>query len=96
MMNVANTIKDQIGNKALYMLGASALVGSEDSLQFSIKGCRTINKIRIVLTPADTYTVQFWKMGRLANMKLVREVEEVYCDQLHGVIESHTGLYTSL
>jgi hypothetical protein len=95
MMNVANTIKDQLGGKALFMLGASQLVGSEDALQFAIKGCRTANKIRIQLDASDTYTVQFWKIGRGA-CKLVHEVSGVYVDSLHQTIERHTGLYTSL
>ena len=95
-MQVANTIKDQLGNKALVMLGASQLVGTPDALKFSIKGCRRINKIQIVLAADDTYTVQFWKLGRGGFIKLVEQVAGVYVDSLHRVIETHTGLYTSL
>lgn len=96
-MQVAETIKTQLGGRALYMLGADQLVGDANSLMFSIKGCRTINKVRVQLDASDTYTVQFWKIGRGAlSCKLVAEVADVYEDSLHTTIERHTGLYTSL
>ncbi len=96
MMNVANTIKDQLGHKALYMLGASQLVGGESFLQFAIKGSRACNKVRIDLDVAsDTYIVSFWKIGR-GQCRPVASVSDVYVDSLHAVLEKHTGLYTSL
>lgn len=94
-MQVAETIRQQLGNRCLYMLGAKHLLGDETSLQFSIQGCKEINKIQIILDPSDTYTMKFWKI-RGADFKLVKEVNEVYCDQLHDMIESITGLATSL
>jgi hypothetical protein len=96
-MQVAETIKAQLGGRALYMLGASQLVGDANSLMFAIKGCRTVNKIRVQLDASDTYTIQFWKIGRGAlSCKLVHEVSDVYADSLHAIIERQTGLYTSL
>lgn len=94
-MEVANTIKEQLGHKALYMMGASQLVGDTNSLQFAIKGSRKCNKVRIVLECSDTYTISFWKIGR-GKCVQVAEVADVYFDQMHEVIESNTGLYTSL
>jgi len=94
-MTVANTIREQLGRMALVMLGASDFVYDESSLQFSIKGSRVANKVRIVLDPDDTYTVEFWK-GRGIKMARVSEFDGVYADQLHDLIESETGLYTSL
>jgi hypothetical protein len=94
-MQVAETIKDQIGRQALFMLGAHQLVGDADLLQFGIKGCPKINKIVVRLEPSDTYTVQFWKVGRGAFVQ-VAEVDNVYADSLRATIEKHTGLYTHL
>ena len=94
-MVVAETIRAQLGGRALYMLGAKDLVGSENALQFTIRGSRKVSKIRIELTPADTYTVRFYR-GRGLNLKEIASVEDVYVDSLHQTIEKHTGLITSL
>lgn len=96
-LDVANTIRDQLGGGTLAMLGAKDLVGDENSLQFAIRGCPTVNKIRIVLDPSDTYIVEFWKCSRRSiNFAPVASVSDVYADSLHNVIEAHTGLRTRL
>jgi len=93
---VANTIRAQLGG-ALAMLGAKDLVGGESFLQFGIQGCKTVNKIRIELDPSDTYTVSFWKLNRKTWIcSEVAEVDGVYVDSLHTVIENRTGLRTRL
>ena len=93
-MVVAETIRAQIGNMAFTLLGASALAGDHNSLQFSIKGCKRINKIRIELNALDTYTVHFYKYNRSTfECPEVSCVDFVYADNLHSVIESETGLY---
>lgn len=94
-LQVANTILEQLGNKAIVMLGASQFVGSNDSLQFAIKGSKQASKIVITLASDDTYTIAFWK-GRGINIKRVVEVEGVYAECMHKTIEANTGLYTSL
>jgi hypothetical protein len=94
-MTVANTIHAQIGGRAFYMLGAQNIVGGENFLQFKVRGSRAVNKVRIELTPADTYTVRFFLIRGL-KVKEVATVEDVYVDSLHTTIEKHTGLYTSL
>lgn len=94
-MQVAETIRQQIGNGALAMLGASMLVGDVDSLMFAIKGCRKGNKLRIVLAADDTYTVELWKIRGVTFAK-VTELSNVYADALHQVIESMTGLCTKI
>lgn len=95
MSIVANTIREQIGHKAFFMLGAKDLVASENALQFRIRGSRVCNSIRVELDPSDTYRVEFWKIHAGKSTK-VAEVEDVYVDSLHQVIERNTGLYTSL
>jgi len=94
---VAQIIADQIGRRAFFMLGAKELVGGENYLQFRISGCRTISHIKITLDPSDTYTMSFLKWsGKKLEYKVVAELSGVYCDMIHDVIESKTGLYTSM
>ena len=106
-MTIANTILSQIGGKALCMLGAKDKIGSADGVQFKIRGSRKANVVRITLTPADTYAVEIIKYApirfnsRTGNVTggtstTVAEFGDVYAEQLCTVIESATGLYTSL
>lgn len=94
-LDVANTIRDQIGSRAFYMMGAKNLLGSPDSLAFQIRGSMNVNRISITLDPSDTYTVRFVRVRGL-KVKEVATVENVYADALKPVIEKHTGLYLSL
>lgn len=94
-LEVADTIRAQIGGRAFLMLGAKDLLAIENGLQFKIRGSRNANVVQIVLDASDTYTVTFQK-GRGLNWRTVAEVSDVYADSLHRVIESNTGLYTSL
>ncbi len=97
---IANTIRDQLGHKALVMLGAYRLVVVGNGVQFRIKGCRRINAIRIVLCPDDTYSVTFHRVGAPGcvcfRTVTVASVDGVYVDSLHRTIEQHTGLATAL
>ena len=93
---VANEIRRQLGPQTFALLGAYGLVGGDNFLQFAIKGCRKINKVRIELAPNDTYTVSFWSISKNAvSVEKIAEREGIYCDMLHDVIESETGLYTT-
>jgi len=93
---IANIIKDQLGHKALYMIGAKDLTGSENALSFRIgRNCKSVNAIKITLEPSDTYTVEFLYVSK-RGVKVRAKCEDVYCDSLHQVIERHTGMYTSL
>lgn len=100
---IARTIQQQLGNRALFMLGAHSLLDCGDGLSFRFKGSRRVderkvNYCKITLDPTDTYTVEFWKLGRAVTTdpKLVSKTAGIYCDQLHTLIETETGLYTSL
>lgn len=104
-MQIAKTILAQLGgNRFLAMTGAKNLVGSDNSLAFDLPRTRDfvkggINKVRIVLTDRDDYTVEFYKV-RPRNidsmMEPVRKVEGVYVDNLREVFTAETGLETSL
>lgn len=98
-MTVANTIREQIGNRVFMMLGAKNLMGDEKSLTFQIgRNAQGVTHIRVQLDPSDTYTMQFIKIGRAPGYKktIVAEASDIYADNLRRVIESKTGMYTSL
>ncbi len=96
-MTIANTIAQQIGGRAFFMMGTNRKIGTENSLFFNIKGCKEWNNVRITLAADDTYTVEFIHIGRAPNFKTRSErLEGIYCDQLHSLISEKTGLALSL
>ena len=97
-LTVANIIAQQMGGirRLMVMVGASQFAGSEDRLQFSFKLCKKANKCVIRLDPDDTYTVQFWKISRKGDCKLVSEQDGIYCDMLQGIFKDFTGLVLKL
>lgn len=95
-MQVANTIKKQLGNKALVMIGAKNLAGGDKYLSFRIgRNSKGVNYVKITLTSMDLYDVEFGAI-RGTNYKVKKEVKGIYADQLHKAIEDNTGMYTSL
>lgn len=93
---VASIIAQQIGHKALFMIGAKNLCAGKDRLVMKIgRNVKGWNYLRIVLNGLDLYDMTF---QRIRSCKIADEitVNNIYCDQLCDVIESHTGLRTSL
>lgn len=95
MSQIAETIQAQLGHKALYMLGAKNFATNGNDLCFRIRGSKAVNYIKITLTPADLYDMEFGKIWG-HNYKVVETCEGVYADMMHQLIETNTGLYTSL
>jgi hypothetical protein len=99
---IAETIRVQIGGRALYMLGAKdLLVSARDRfLQFKVgRNEKGVGAIRITLTPADLYEVTAYKVtrkGGVPDWKVLETVDNVFCDTLLRVLESLTGMYMSL
>lgn len=97
--NIIETLTAQLGAVTLRMLGASGLVMGSDqlpSLTFKIKGSRQASHVSISFDAGlDLYNVRTFTLRgyKLSNDKTT---SGVYADQLHTVIESHTGLYTKL
>lgn len=93
-MTVADTIVEQIGNRAFFMMGTRSRARSGNSLSFDVRGSK-YNYVKVTLEPSDTYTVEamYYRHGRL-----VRHEERVfvYAESLNAVIESLTGLRLSL
>ena len=97
---IAKEIATQIGNKALFMLGAKDLcIGTEGEnpfFAFKIRGSRAVNYIKVIYNGgSDLYTIRFIKFSKTA-IKTVAEHNDVYCDMMHQLIEKETGLYTHL
>jgi SH3-like domain-containing protein len=99
-VEVAKIILEQIGGrKFLVMTGAKNLMAIDNGLQFDLPRFPglAINRVRVILTPADYYRVEFWSIkNRGMKCELVKECEEVYCFNLAEVFESVTGLAVSL
>jgi hypothetical protein len=95
-MTIAQTIRDQIGSGALFMIGAKNLLDHGDALSFRIgRNSKSVNYIKVTLTPADLYDIEYGYI-RGTSYK-VRETDEgMYFDMLRDSIERNTGLYTSL
>lgn len=95
-LTIATTIKNQIGNKALCMMGAKNLAGNDHALTFQIgNNSKRINWIEISLNYMDLYDIKFIRMRKYKCIT-VKECNDIYFDQLHSIIEKHTGLYLSL
>lgn len=95
---VAETIRQQIGNRAFVMMGAKELVATETSLRFRIgQNSKRITHIHVTLTPDDLYTVEFWRKWN-HGLDCVKVAEEtgIFFDDLRKSFERNTGLYTSL
>lgn len=92
---VAQVIKDQLGNRALFMMGAQNIYHDKGDLIFKIRGSRHYNHIRLHLDMGtDIYEITFSKVTK-ANLKQ-HVVSGVYSDNLHKMISKHTELYLSL
>jgi hypothetical protein len=98
--NVAEIIKEQIGGRALYMIGAKDLRCLDGKgLSFRImRNSKKVTHVAIYLDPSDTYTIKYYhqKNAPSFEMVLLNEEADMYCDDLHRSIERNTGLYTSL
>lgn len=96
-LSVASTIAAQIGNRALFMIGGKNLLGLENGLSFKIMGnTKKVTHIRVTLTPADVYRVEFLRCVGTKPIVTIADRDDVYAENLLAVIESETGLRTSL
>jgi hypothetical protein len=88
-MTIAQTILAQLGgNRFCAMTGARDLVADAKALQFSIgRGAvNKANKVRVTLTDADLYDVEFYSL-RGVNLRQVGRVEGVYAEDLARVVQ---------
>jgi hypothetical protein len=97
-LSVAREIQRQLGNKAIAMLGANLFTGDHNSLSFSIGGNdKGVNRVKITLNGNDYYDLDFYYSG--ANpwqFARISSEQDVCVENLHEIIEEHTGMRTSL
>ena len=94
---VAQTIAQQIGNRAFFMMGAKNLMADGNTLTFKVgSNAKKVTHVRVTLEPFDTYRMEFLNIRGFNAPKTLSEVDGVYFDGLHQVIESNTGLALSL
>jgi hypothetical protein len=86
-------------NRLVSMIGAKHLSFSEKDSHVSFKFMRgaknKANYLKIMLTPADTYTLEFGKIHGL-KYRVIETLAGVYAEDLKRIFESETGLYLSL
>ena len=96
---VAATILKQLGGQRfIAMTGAKDLVAVDKGLQFGLRGGLAkdgINKVRVTLTPWDTYDVDFYKV-RGTKVTTVRSLSHIYAGDLQPAFQNATGLDTRL
>lgn len=95
----AQIILQQLGGgKFLAMTGAKQLGTTGNDLSFRLPSNfanRGINYVKITLTPADLYDMEFGKIRGIKYTKLATH-EGVYFDALREIFTRETGLETSL
>ena len=96
-LTVAKTIIQQLGHKCLYMIGAKKPYSVwADGVNFRIgRNLGRWSSISITLNGTDLYDVTFY---RLRKHKITAEKThtDIYFDGLHELIETETGMATSL
>ena len=81
-------------SRAIAMLGAHSFSTGKASLTFKFRGSGKSNACMIELTPADEYTVTFFK---IRGVKLTKwKIDGLTDETLPQVFEQETGLRTSL
>ncbi len=84
---VAKKITEQIGRKALFMIGADNLSATDNGLSFRIKASKKVSHVAISLELDDTYTMTFYNTRSKKN-PVVDVLRNVYFDMLNDLIAS--------
>ena len=95
---IAQTIHEQIGHKAYFMMGAKNIVAGEDWLSFKVgrvaKG--KANYVKVIYDHGlDLYNMEFSRLWN-RSIKPVATESGVYAEDMHVFIRKHTGLATNL
>lgn len=100
--HLADEILRQLGgSRFVAMTGAKHICNGGDRLHFGLPRIakNRINRVTIILTADDLYTVRFYNLAGPSKGYAetdIKTVKGVYCDQLREVFERETGLLTSL
>ena len=102
IQTIGQIITKQIGNKALFMIGARNMYQTPNGINFGVgRNSKRINRVSITLNALDTYDIEYWynafsKKTGMHKSKLVSKDSGIYNDGLRESIERNTGMYTSL
>ena len=96
--NVAETILAQLGGRRfLVMTGAQASSERNTLILKLPRGMgKGIRAVVITLEPSDTYSMRFVKQARDGTVTTVRQLDQVYAEDLQRIFTDVTGLETSL
>lgn len=92
---IQETIRHQMGGRPFEMLvGVKQITYREKQVttKFKAKSKNKSNCVRVTLTDADDYTVEFLRLWGL-NCTEISTHEGIYADMLQDLFETHTGLY---
>lgn len=94
MNNVADIIISQLGRSAFVLMGTNKIVKTENGIRFNVgSNPRKVRWVEVELDSVfDLYNV---KVSNNRHREIGSTVG-IYADMLHDVIESATGLYTTL
>ena len=102
-MRIANEILSQLGgHKFTVITGSSQYAAGENYLRMNLaRNISGANRLKIELNWMDTYDMTFYRQTMNRKTFEVKITEKaqfsgVYFDQLCGIFETTTGLYTSL
>jgi hypothetical protein len=86
-IQIAKKIQEQLfafGQMKVFSWGANSWTTVKDGLSFKVSGFKFKGEIRILLTPYNTYQVQFIKAK-----KVEQEYFDVYFNELTNIIDVH-------
>jgi hypothetical protein len=93
---IADTIRQQVGPRALYMIGAKNFATMGSNLSFKVGRNRPgFTHVDIELTPDDLYTVTFYRI-RAHKVAAKEQYTGIYADMLTGLIADTTKMVVSL
>ena len=98
-IEIAETIRRQYGaNRFSTMTGAKCFIAQDCGLSFKLPSRfakHGINYVKVTLTPADTYDVEYGKIWG-TKYKTVCTTSGIYADMLQADFTRKTGLDTHL
>ena len=83
-IEIATAIRTQISMMTYMACGAREFVALNGGLQFKVGG--RMRYVKVELTPADTYNVKLVRVTRNHDIKTVKEINDIYCDQLSEAV----------
>ena len=99
-MTTYEIILQQLGGRQfIAMTGARLMHDGDNKLIAKIKGSKTCNHLEITLNSMDLYDIRFCKIGTAKTMFAIKNdktFNNIYFDDMKGLIEEETKLYLSL